>query len=33
MRQNESGIIDSDIRFSIEAAEARLKEIKEKKND
>lgn len=29
----ESGIIDSDIRFSIEAAEARLKEIKEKNND
>lgn len=29
----ESGVIDSDIRFSIEAAKARLKEIKEKNND
>lgn len=27
----ENGIIDSDIRFSIEAAEARLKELKENK--
>lgn len=31
--QYESGIIDSDIKFSIEAAEARLKELKENNND